>query len=308
MRKILKIFFLRTIGLLFLFMPANGQELKCNVQISAQRIQGSNRTLFQNMQSDIYDFMNNTTWTNNLFTYNERIECNLIFTLTEQISSDEFSGTLQIQLKRPVYNSTYNSTVLNFIDNNIRFRYVEFQPLEFDPSTYRSSLVSILAYYAYMIIGFDYHTFSPLGGTEYFALADKIVSNAQSAPEAGWKPYDGSRNKNRYWLVKNILDKEYEDVRLFLYQYHRNGLDLMESRIADARTSIAESLKLIQQVYRKQPDPYLYLLSLVTDAKADELVNIFSGSFPDEKSRVVEILIEIDAANRTKYEKILTAS
>ncbi|MGI5914379.1 MAG: DUF4835 family protein [Bacteroidales bacterium] len=289
-------------------MPANGQELKCNVQISAQRIQGSNRTLFQNMQSDIYDFMNNTTWTNNLFTYNERIECNLIFTLTEQISSDEFSGTLQIQLKRPVYNSTYNSTVLNFIDNNIRFRYVEFQPLEFDPSTYRSSLVSILAYYAYMIIGFDYDTFSPLGGTEYFALADKIVSNAQSAPEAGWKPYDGSRNKNRYWLVKNILDKEYEDVRVFLYQYHRNGLDLMESRIADARTSIAESLKLIQQVYRKQPDPYLYLLSLVTDAKADELVNIFSGSFPDEKSRVVEILIEIDAANRTKYEKILTAS
>ena len=308
MRKILKIFFLLTIGLLFLFMPANGQELKCNVQISAQRIQGSNRTLFQNMQSDIYDFMNNTTWTNNLFTYNERIECNLIFTLTEQISSDEFSGTLQIQLKRPVYNSTYNSTVLNFIDNNIRFRYVEFQPLEFDPSTYRSSLVSILAYYAYMIIGFDYDTFSPLGGTEYFALADKIVSNAQSAPEAGWKPYDGSRNKNRYWLVKNILDKEYEDVRVFLYQYHRNGLDLMESRIADARTSIAESLKLIQQVYRKQPDPYLYLLSLVTDAKADELVNIFSGSFPDEKSRVVEILIEIDAANRTKYEKILIAS
>ena len=308
MRKILKIFFLRTIGLLFLLVPANGQELKCNVQISAQRIQGSNRTLFQNMQSDIYDFMNNTTWTNNLFTYNERIECNLIFTLTEQISSDEFSGTLQIQLKRPVYNSTYNSTVLNFIDNNIRFRYVEFQPLEFDPSTYRSSLVSILAYYAYMIIGFDYDTFSPLGGTEYFALADKIVSNAQSAPEAGWKPYDGSRNKNRYWLVKNILDKEYEDVRVFLYQYHRNGLDLMESRIADARTSIAESLKLIQQVYRKQPDPYLYLLSLVTDAKADELVNIFSGSFPDEKSRVVEILIEIDAANRTKYEKILTAS
>ena len=308
MRKILKIFFLRTIGLLFLFMPANGQELKCNVQISAQRIQGSNRTLFQNMQSDIYDFMNNTTWTNNLFTYNERIECNLIFTLTEQISSDEFSGKLQIQLKRPFYNSTYNSTVLNFIDNNIRFRYVEFQPLEFDPSTYRSSLVSILAYYAYMIIGFDYDTFSPLGGTEYFALADKIVSNAQSAPEAGWKPYDGSRNKNRYWLVKNILDKEYEDVRLFLYQYHRNGLDIMESRIADARTSIAESLKLIQQVYRKQPDPYLYLLTLVTDAKSDELVNIFSGSFPDEKSRVVEILIEIDAANRTKYEKILIAS
>ena len=308
MKRIIKISITLFAALFFVTTFLLGQELKCNVQVTAQRIQGSNRTLFQNMQSDIYDFMNNTIWTNNLFTYNERIECNLIFTLTDQISSDEFSGTLQVQLKRPVYNTTYNSTVLNFIDNNIRFRYTEFQPLEFDPSTYRSSLVSILAYYAYMMIGFDYDTFSPLGGTEYFNLADRIVSNAQSAPETGWKPYDGSRNKNRYWLVKNVLDKEYEDVRLFLYQYHRNGLDIMESRTAEARTSIAESLKLIQQVYRKQPDPYLYLLTLVTEAKVDEFVNIFSESFPDEKNRVVEILIEVDASNRTKYEKILTAS
>ncbi len=307
MKSIVRILISLILALFPTMAVLQGQELQCNVQVTAQRIQGSNRTLFQNMQSDIYDFMNNTTWTNNLFTYNERIECNLIFTLTDQ-TSDEFSGTLQVQLKRPVYNTTYNSTVLNFIDNNIRFRYVEFQPLEFDPSTYRSSLVSILAYYAYMMIGFDYDTFSPLGGTEYFNLADKIVSNAQSAPEAGWKPYDGSRNKNRYWLVKNVLDKDYEDVRLFLYQYHRNGLDFMESRTAEARTSIAESLKLVQQVYRKQPDPYLYLLALVTEAKVDEFVNIFSESFPDEKSRAVEILIEIDASNRTKYEKILTAS
>jgi len=297
--------------LALLLVPSHGlsaQELKCNVQVTAQRIQGSNRTLFQNMQRDIYDFMNNTVWTNNVFSYAERIECNLIINLSDQISADEFSGTLQVQLKRPVYNTTYNSTVLNFIDNNIRFRYVEFQTLEFDPSTYRSSLVSILAYYAYMIIGFDYDTFSPLGGTEYFNMADRIVTNAQSAVETGWKPYDGSRNKNRYWLVKNVLDKEYEDVRMFMYQYHRNGLDIMESRSAEARSTIAESLKLIQQVYRKQPDPYLYLLTLITEAKVDELVNVFSGSFPDEKNRVVEILMEIDASNKAKYEKILSSS
>lgn len=284
------------------------QELKCNVQVTAQRIQGSNRTLFQNMQRDIYDFMNNTVWTNNVFSYAERIECNLIISLTEQISADEFSGTLQVQLTRPVYNTTYNSTVLNFIDNNFRFRYVEFQTLEFDPTTYRSSLTSILAYYAYMMIGFDYDTFSPLGGTEYFNMADRIVTNAQSASETGWKPYDGSRNKNRYWLVKNVLDKEYEGIRTFLYEYHINGLDKMESRLADARSSIAESLKLVQQVYRQQPDPYLYFMTLITEAKVDEIVNVFSEAFPEEKNRVVEIMVEIDAANKAKYEKILATS
>ena len=307
--KVKKHIFTFFLTALILFVPkVECQELRCNVQISAQRIQGSNRTLFQNMQRDIYDFMNNTIWTNNVFSYAERIECNLIFTLNDQISSDEFSGTLQVQLTRPVYNTTYNSTVLNFIDNNIRFRYVEYQTMEFDPSTYRSSLVSILAYYAYIMIGIDYDTFSPLGGTEYFNMAERIVSNAQSAAETGWKPYDGSRNKNRYWLVHNILDKGYEGMRNFLYQYHRNGLDMMESRVADARANIVESLRLIQQVYREQPDPYLYLLTLITEAKVDELVNIFSEAYPEEKNRVVEILMEVDASNKTKYEKILASS
>ncbi|MCU0462433.1 MAG: DUF4835 family protein [Bacteroidales bacterium] len=284
------------------------QELNCNVQVSAQRIQGSNRQVFENMQRDIYEFMNNTVWTNNVFSYSERIECNFLITLNDQISSDEFSGTIQIQMKRPVYNTTYNSTILNFVDNNFRFRYVEFQPLEFDPNTHRSSLVSVLAYYTYMILGFDYDSFSPLGGTEYFQMAEKIVTNAQNAPEAGWKPYDGSRNRNRYWLVKNVLDKEYEGVRRFIYEYSINGLDKMESKIAEARTRMVESLKLIQDVYRNKPDPFMYLVQIVVEAKSEELINIFSESFPEEKSRVVEILSEIDPSNKSKYQKITAAN
>ena len=286
---------------------AAAQELNCNVQVSAQQIQGSNRQVFENMQRDIYEFMNNTVWTNHVFSYAERIDCNILINLTDQISADEFSGTIQIQVRRPVYNTTYSATMLNFIDNNFRFRYVEFQPLEFDATTHRSNLVAVLAYYTYIILGFDYDSFSLFGGTEFFRMAEKIVTNAQNAPEAGWKPYDGSRNRNRYWLVKNILDKEYEEVRQFVYQYYINGLDRLESRVSEARASI-ESLRLMQVVYRRRPDPFMYLVQIVLDARTDEFVNIFSDSFPEEKGRVIEILTEIDPSNKSKYERISSAS
>ena len=280
------------------------QELNCNVQISAQQIQGSNRQVFENMQRDIYEFMNSTVWTNHVFSYAERIDCNILINLSAQLSSDEFRGTVTVQLRRPVFNTTYNTTMLHFIDNSFQFRYVEFQPIEFDPTTHRSNLVSVLAYYAYLIIGIDYDSFSPLGGTEFFQMAEKIVNNAQNAPEAGWKPYDSSRNRNRYWLVKNILDKEYEPVRLFTYEYSINGLDKMESKVAEARTSMVESLRLIQDVYRRKPDPFMYYLTVVLEAKSDEFVNVFTEAFPEEKSRAVEILSEIDPANKEKYEGI----
>jgi len=286
----------------------NCQELNCNVQISAQKIQGSNRQVFETMQRDIYEFMNNTVWTNHVYSYTERIDCNILINLTDQLSADEFRGTIQIQLRRPVYSTTYNTTLLNFIDNNFQFRYVEFQPLEFDPTTHRTNLISVLAFYTYIILGFDYDSFSPQGGTEFFQMAEKIVTNAQNAPEAGWKPYDGSRNRNRYWLIKNILDKEYEGVRRFVYDFNINGLDKMESRAPEARTSMEESLRLIQEVYRRKPDPFMYYLQIVMESRADELVNIFSEAFPEEKSRVVQILTEIDPSNKAKYERINSAN
>ena len=296
------------IFLVLLSAIIRAQELNCNIQISAQRIQGSNRQVFESMQKDLFEFMNNTVWSNHVFNYAERIDCNILINLTDQLSADEFKGTIQIQLSRPIFNTTYNSTLLNFIDNNFQFKYVEFQPLEFDPSTNKSSLVSVLAYYTYMVLGFDYDSFAPMGGTEFFQMAEKIVTNAQNAPEPGWKPYDGSRNRNRYWLVKNVLDKEYEGVRQFIYEYYINGLDKMESKAPEARTSMVESLKLIQDVYRKKPDPFMYLVQVVMDAKSDELINIYSAAFPEEKSRVVEILTEIDPANKAKYEKINSAN
>ena len=173
-------FIKKSIGLLIVLMSVglytvDGQELNCSVQVSAQRIQGSNREVFQEMQKALYEFMNNTVWTNNVYSYSERIDCNLLINLTEQLSADEFRGTIQIQARRPIYNTTYNTTMLNFVDNSFQFRYVEFQPLEFDATTYRSNLISVLAYYAYLIIGFDYDSFSPMGGQEYFEMAERIV-------------------------------------------------------------------------------------------------------------------------------------
>jgi len=275
------------------------------VSISSQKIQGSYQEKFKTLQQAVYEFMNNTVWTNNVFDVNERIECTMLINLTEQISSDQFKGTIQIQSRRPVFNTTYNTTMFNFLDNDFMFTYVEFQPLEFNEATFLNNLTSVLAFYAYIIIGLDYDSFSLNGGTPYFQKAEQIVNNAQNAVEPGWKPFSGSRNKNRYWLIQNILDSKYAPVREFTYRYHRLGLDVMERELNMGRAEIANSLKLLQKVYRAKPDPYMLFLTLVLDAKRDEIVNIFSKSFPDEKTRVSVIMKEIDPANSQKYDNML---
>lgn len=290
--------------LLFSYLLA-GQEVRCNVQIVSQQIQGTNKQVFQTLQNAIYEFMNNRVWTNHVYSSEERIECSLMFNIREQLSADEFKGTLQVQARRPVFNTNYNTTTFNFVDNDIHFRYVEFSPLEFDLHSHTSNLTSILAFYAYYILGLDYDTFSLFGGTPYFNNAEKIVMNAQNAPEAGWKPMDDLAHKSRYWIVKDMLDAEYEPVREFNYRYHRLGLDVMDEEVAEGRAEITSSLELLQEVYRKRPDPYMYLLRLIFDAKADEMVKVYTESFPEERNRAHNILTEVDKTNSKKYEAIL---
>ena len=245
--------------------------------------------------------MNNTAWTNHIYTNEERIECNILINLQDH-SGDEFKGSIQVQSRRPTYNTSYSTTILNFKDDDVRFNYVEFEPLEFSITEHRSSLTSILAYYAYVIIGLDYDTFSMLGGTEFYQKAELIVNNAQNAREKGWKAFEN--RKNRYWLIENILNDRYKGLREFLYRYHRLGIDIMESKEAPGRAEIAESLDLLQKIYRQKPDPYLFFYDLMMSAKSDELVNIFSESFMAEADRVYKILVEIDPARSDKYKKI----
>lgn len=280
------------------------QELRCNISISAQKIQGANRTVFETMQSDLYEFMNNRKWTDEKYTMDERIECSFFINLDEQISSDEFKGSIQVQARRPVFGSSYETILLNIKDNDFDAKYIEYQTLEFNETSNKDNLTNILAYYAYIILGMDHDSFSPEGGSEFFQKAQTIVNNSQNAREKGWKSYESERN--RYWLVENILNKSYSGFRSCTYQYHRQGLDLMADKAPDGRAAIAESLKSIQKVFRSRPS--LYILQVFFDAKSDELVNIFTKSFPDERNRVSVILNECDPSNGSKYEKILKST
>jgi hypothetical protein len=277
------------------------QELRCNISISAAKIQGANKTVFETMQSDLYEFMNNRKWTDHQYAMDERIECTFFINLDEQISSDEFKGSIQVQSSRPVFNSSYKTTLLNIKDNDFHAKYVEYQTLEFNETSNKDNLTNILAYYAYIVLGMDYDSFSPEGGTEFFQKAQAIVNNSQNAVQKGWKAFESERN--RYWLVENILNKSYSGFRSCTYQYNRQGLDIMSDKAPEGRGVIAESLKSIQKVFRARPS--LYILQVFFDAKSDELVNVFSKSFPDEKNRVSVILNECNPSNGAKYEKIL---
>ena len=296
MRKVL----LTVILLTGLVMYGQSQELRCRVSVQSTKIRGANRNLFSTMQVDITDFMNNRQWTDHKYSMDERIECNIFIRLDQQISSDEFKGTIQVQAKRPVFNSTYTSVLLNIQDGDFQCQYVEFQPLEFNETNNKDNLTNILAYYAYIIIGMDYDSFSPEGGTQYFEKAQQIVNNSQNAKEQGWKSFESERN--RYWLVENLLNTSYKDFRSCIYEYHRQGLDVMADKPEEGRAAIAESLRSIQKVFRRRPS--VYILQVFFDAKKSELVQIFSKSYPDERNRVLAILNEVDPSNGSTYESI----
>lgn len=286
----------------FTVAAAEAQELRCNIQLVTTQIQGSNRSVTEALQTALYEFVNARIWTNNAFTSEERIECNMLLNITG-LAGNEFTGTIQVQSRRPVFNSVYNTTLINFQDKDLKFTYVEGEPLEFSDVTFMSNLTSTIAFYVYIILGLDYDSFSLNGGTQFFQKAETIVTNAQKTSERGWKAYEGNF-RNRYWLVQNLLDDRYRGVREFIYKYHRLGLDRMSDRPTEARSDIADYLKLLQDVYRRKPDPYLFLLQIVFDAKSNEWVELFGSSPPEEKTRVVKILKEMDPANISKYDKI----
>ena len=278
------------------------QELHCNVSVNSSRIQGTNKSVFNTLQRDLYEFINTTAWTSNVFAADERIECSIFITITEQIGTSDFKGSLQVQSSRPVYGSAYTSPIFNFMDNDVAFQYLEYDKLEFNENQY-SSLVSLVAFYTYIIIGLDYDTFSLRGGTEWFKKAEQIVMLAQNATESGWKHYDGSRN-NRYLMIENILNTKYNLERGAYYKYHRLGLDRMSDQMSEGREETLNAILDIQRVYRERPDNYLFFLKIFFDAKADEIVNIFSEATQQERNRVHQVLLEIDKTNENKYKKL----
>lgn len=295
MRRALSVF------LFLLSFASLGQELNCTVQVLAPQVAGTtDKRVFETMQTTIFEFMNNTKWTKDIFLFDERIECSMLINIQEKLSTDEYRATIQVQSRRPVYKSSYNSVLLNHADEDFQIRYLEFQALEYNENTFLSNLTSVLSYYAYMIIGLDYDSYALNGGTPYFQKAQTIVANAQNAPEKGWKPFEG--NKNRYWLVENLLNPVFAPLREVTYRYHRLGLDVMVADREGGRKVITDCLDLLQRVHNDRP--LSYNMQVYFYAKADELVNVFSNALPVEKNKAITVLNNIDPGNSTKYQKI----
>ena len=279
------------------------QELNCRVNINYSSLSTTPTPVFQSLQRDVTAFLNDRHWTNHHYEPNERIECNVMITITEFNGVDRFVGTIQINLSRPVFMTSYNSPLFTFKegDGKFTFTYLEGENLQFIENTATSNLTQVLAFYAYIILGYDYDTFSPLGGSDYFKKALRVALTAQGSGYEGWSSADTKQN-SRYNLVDALLDKRFENLRLGEYYYHRQGLDVMPSDPNAARRKMLEALKSIQRSERAKPNSLI--VSLFFTAKSDEIVNVFSESPITEKNEVMQILKELDVTNMAKYQKI----
>ena len=287
------------ISFIVLGVALMAQELNCNLQINSDKVQGSNKEVFKTLQKEANEFINNRRWTDLTYAEEERIDCNINIIISSA-EGDTYRSELTVQSRRPVYNSSYFSSLLNFKDNSFIFTYKEFDPLEFSPTSLQSNLTAVLAYYAYLIIGYDMDSYSRLGGTPYFQAAENIVTQAQSSDWAGWKAFEN--DKNRYALINNIMDEAFKKYRNFFYEYHRLGLDEMTINATNGRAKIAEGLPLLREAKRARPSAVV--ISAFLDAKNDELINIFAEGSQKEKETAVEILTDINPTAANRYEQI----
>lgn len=284
----------------FLSYSILAQEINCNVTINAQNIQISDRSIFQDMENAFEQFLNNRRWTNEVFRPEERIRCNMVLTMETMPNIGSFTASLQIQVLRPVYGTNYETVVFNFADRNWQFDYTESLPLEFNENTFNTNLTSMLGFYAYIILGYDYDSFSRLGGSAFFDRAFNVVINAQQSPRAGWKQFES--NRNRYWITENLMSSQMVPVREAIYEYHRQGLDMFGRDPEQGRDAIITALQKIKDINKLRPNSVI--INSFFDAKSDELANIFSQGNDSKRRQAVEILRELDPTNTEKYSRI----
>jgi len=279
------------------------QDFRCGISINSQKIAGTNTEKFNGLQQELYKFVNDRKWCQYTLKMDERIECSILINLETQ-SGDVYKGTMTLQLQRPVFKSSYKTTVLNFIDRSVNFNYVDGDPLEYAEGSNLSQLTSLVAFYLNLFLAVDFDTFSPNGGAPYFTKCQEILNLNQSVVEAGWKAYGlgESGQSNRYWLIENFTNSSYSKFREFLYQYHRLGLDIMAETPDIGRVVILESLRLLQQV--NQQKPAMYLMTILMQTKQQEIINIFKEGSPSEKQQAIQIMKQIDPSNATKYDAI----
>jgi len=288
--------------LLISWEGASAQELNCIVTINSTQITTSDRGIFRDMKTAIEQFLNGRKWTNEGYKPHEKIACNMLITITKMPAIGSFSATVQIQAARPVYNTNYNSLTFNFADRDWEFEYIESLPLEYNDNTYTSNLTSMLAVYAYLILGIDADTFSELGGTPYFQRALTVVNNAQQSNRPGWQSIGGS-NRSRYWIVENYNNPQMVELRKSAYSYHRLALDTFDQDPDKSRKIILDGLKDVKKI--RDINPNAILLVSFLDAKGKEIANIFSSGSIQLRREAYDIVTTIDPSNSATYEKMI---
>lgn len=282
-------------------LTLTAQEVNFTVTVNAQKLQTTDPQVFLTLQNTITEFLNTNKWTNDIFEPSERINGNLVLTIQEELETSSgapgYKAEIAIQSSRPVFGSNYETPMLNHMDREISFTYEQFQPLRFSRNAYNDNLSSVLAYYVYIILGLDYDSFSPFGGEPYFQLALEILNSVPAGAGAGWTALDG--NRNRYWIIENLLSPRVRPLRQALYDYHRQSLDVMHKDALTGRTIMMDAIEAIGEVNQAYPNSMI--VQMFMNAKSDEMVEIFKNGTQAEKDRAVRTLNRIDASNASKY-------
>ena len=294
MRKFLTYFILFFSSFVF------AQELNCNVVVIAQQTGNENVQVFKTLEKQLKEFVNNTRWTNRSFELHERLDCSMIINI-QSYDSDTFQASIQVQSARPIYNSTYISTVYNFNDKDFNFKYLEYQNLNFSPTQFESNLISVIAFHVYMILGVDADTFELYGGDQYYEQARDIANYSQQGNVQGWAPPKGG-DQTRRVLIDNVLSKTYKEYRTTLYNYHRLGLDQMYSDAKKAKTTMAQALTNFEALHKKRPNSFL--VRTFFDAKSDEISDIFTAGPSVKITELVSILNKVAPMHSKKWSKI----
>ena len=274
------------------------QELECHVNIITDQVAATDKRIYDNMREEINDFLKTTKWTDDEFQPVEKIECNFYITITERVGADKFKGQIQVSSARPIFETSYNSPLFNYLDKDFTFEYIEYQPIQYNPGSYSSNLSSVLAFYAYMVIGLDYDSYSKKGGTKYFQMAQDIVRQAQGKDYIGWESFS-TKKSNRYWLVNQYLESPFQPLRDCIYNYHRLGLDKMSKTKESGRKVILDALLTLKNVNRDEPNSFW--MQVFFNTKRDEIIKIFSEATQTEISDLKTLVNELDAPNYSKY-------
>ncbi len=283
--------------------PVKSQELNCTVNIEYAKTQSTDAKVFQNLEAAISEFMNSKKWTPDTYLPHEKIDVSILINIDDEISVNQFAGQFIIQSERPVFNSNYKTVIYSYKDDKFKFEYNEFGNLEFSDNTFLSNLTSFLAYYAYLVIGFDYETFSPNGGTPYFLKAQDIINSIPSNKKAeyeGWSTFGSTRNRET--PIDNLLSPRYKVYREILYDMHFNGFDKMHKDVSKARGIITKNIQKLESVHEENPTSQL--LKVFFLAKSDEIISLYNAAPNSERNKIIDLMSDMDPVNASKYQEI----